>query len=230
VRNSIALASLFLSILVNTTLAQCPNTISSCSRTAPVRSCCQSSVKPAPVIYPAQASRCQIASSAQGCPAPLMQGETAVQSYRLVQSCPGMQIYPPSSHMDNTYALQSSPSRQIETIVLQPSPTHTLVSPQSAPHVAQGNCNCNRGTEMQTFSPHATPQTASILEHKRNPFSLAGHSRERRPPDFCAQEFFACCDSGGKDCVAAYLNCAEITGEQVRHYACPSDGVIDKQR
>lgn len=74
---------------------------------------------------------------------------------------------------------------------------------------------------MQTFSSQSNPPMASILEQRRNPFSLAGHAQVR-PPDFCAAEFFACCESGGKDCLLNYYKCTEITGEPVQHSECPA--------
>ena len=170
--NSIALASLLLTILVNATSAQCPKTNSRSTRTSPVQSCCQSSAKPT-VVYPAHVAHCQIASCAQRFPA-TVQGKPTVTSYTVVQGCTaaqsrpaiqshtGLHGHPNISYTGNTYAIQSSPG------------------------VAQTNCNCNSARDMQTFSTHSTPQAASILGHKRNPFSLAGHAREGRPPDFCA--------------------------------------------
>ncbi len=67
-------------------------------------------------------------------------------------------------------------------------------------------------------------QDRSNIQNRRSPFSLAGHVREgSKPLDFCLQEFLACCERGGKDCILNYYKCAEITGEPIRHTVCPSE-------
>lgn len=108
-------------------------------------------------------------------------------------------------------------ARQSRAVVAQ-----VQALPQSTTHLSQGNCNCSRAGGMQTFSSQANASMSSILQQRRNPFSLAGHAREVRPPDFCAAEFFACCESGGKDCLLNYYKCAEVTGEPLQYSECPA--------
>lgn len=196
-RNPIALTCLLSAFVVNAAIAQCPNSHGKRFSRAPSRARFQPSVQRACPI-PTQVPTCQIKNRC-----------AAVQGYRVVQGNPVIQGYTVVPSINN--------------LSIQP---WSVVTPsavaQNAPSVAQSNCSCNSGGNMPSFSPQGSSQAASILEQRRNPFSLAGHAQEGKAFDYCLQQFLACCEGGGKDCMLSYYKCAEITGEPLRHAACPS--------
>jgi hypothetical protein len=225
VRYSIALACLLSSLSINTTLAQCPSTQPRGCSVTTQRSHCSPPLKTrrAAALTRSVQPGCSVQPSytvRPGCS--MQQRSTMVQGYSVVENHRTAQRY---YSVEGYPVVQSCPvqtggtnaSVQMWSLAPQATTVHTVIS-QNAQHISQGNCNCNGA--LPTFSTSPSPQNASILE--RNPFSLAGHAQAVRPPDFCAAEFFACCESGAKDCLLNYYKCAEITGEQIKHTECPA--------
>lgn len=68
-----------------------------------------------------------------------------------------------------------------------------------------------------------------------SPFSLSGyvHPWTRPGPDVvgppgvdsrpCEASFLACCQGGGTECIDAYMDCVNDTGEPPQHSACPNE-------
>ncbi len=206
-RKPIALACLLFAILANGVSAQYPST---CVRrfAAPVQAC-PNFQKPACRTALTQASACQIQNHR-----PSAQVYSVVQGASVAATYPAVPVYP---------MVQGSPVIQsINKLPMQPGSvlSHSTVV-QNAQQQTQTNCNC--GGRVPSFSPQSGAPTVSILEPKRNPFSLAGHAQEVKPIDYCLQEFLVCCQRGGKNCMLNYYNCAEITGEQMRFDTCPAE-------
>ena len=219
-RNSVGLACLMSGIIVSTTTAQCPNTNRSVCRVAQVQSCYPTVPQPTYTVISSQASPCQTFKCApshqvvktcpvvQSCP---------VQSCPVLQRCPMVQ----SAAHSSTQFWRAVPQTSVAAA--------TPVFSQNAQHNTQNNCNCSAGATLPKYAPQVGPQAASILEKPRSPFSLSGHVREGavKPVDHCLQEFLSCCENGGKDCMLNYYKCTEITGEPLRHTACPSPNIDD---
>jgi hypothetical protein len=210
VRNSIALACFLSGMFAGLTPAQCPQIYRNAHTVVPVQSCC-SSMQPAYTVAVTQASCCPTQTS------PCVRSYRGVQCYPVVQSYSVVQSYPLVQCITNS-------SNQIRSVVQQPTVTAApAIAGQILQPNVQNNCNCSVGAVLPQSSPQASPQTASILEHQRNPFSLAGHARPCEV-QYCLQEFLSCCESGGKDCMINYVNCTQITGEPLRHGRCPTAG------
>ena len=207
-RNSIALACLLSAIIVNATMAQCPKTHRNCRSATPVQARYQSCPQKAHTLASTKVLPCQTNNRRARYP--------VLKSYPVVQGCSVVQSYPVVQSITNS-------SSQMWRGVPQPSIAGTRLFSQNAQQFTQNNCSCGGGGTMPSFSPQISPQATSILEHKRNPFSLAGHAREGKQLDYCLQEFLVCCEGGGKDCMLNYYKCAEITGEPLRHIVCPSE-------
>jgi hypothetical protein len=119
--------------------------------------------------------------------------------------------YPVVQSITNTPA-------QCCSVLPQAAVTCRSASAQSVtPGIVQNNCKCRSGS----VSPQVYPQAASVLDNQRNPFSLAGHAREGQAVYHCQQEFLRCCENGGQNCMSSYITCAQITGEPLKHSACP---------
>ena len=198
-RASIALACFVSAMIAGVTVAQCPTVHRNHYSVVPVQSSCGSNyafTKPC-VSYPV----------AQGC--------QATQSCQVAPNCQVVQ----SCHVAQN--ITNSPT-QYWSVVPQPAITfQPAFAQQVTQGTAQNNCNC----QSASASPQANPQAASILDNPRNPFSLAGHARPGtdQPAVFhCQQEFLRCCENGGLNCMSNYINCTQITGEPLRHSACPA--------
>ncbi len=192
-RNSIALAFLLSALLVNATSAQCRKSYRNRLSAAPVQTHCPN-LQPRCQPSCAQVPLCQFNNRAIY---PVLQAHPVVPNCALAQSI-------------------TNPSYRHSPVVSQ-----AQVAP-SVPNLTRSNCSCSGGsTNTSSFSPQSSPQAASILETRRNPFSLAGHAHERKPYDYCLQEFLICCESGGKNCMLNYYKCGEITGEPLRYNVCP---------
>ena len=214
-RKSIALTCLLSTLIVCEATAQCPKVHRNRQRSVSVNPCYQSlQLSGTPQISACQTSnRCASQPILQSYP--VMQGCPVVQSHQAVHSFRVSQNYQVAPSMNY-------PSTELWTVIPQSPFQQAPAFPQNAHQITQSNCNCIGDGTHPHFSTQSLPQTATTLEHRHNPFSLAGHAHEARPPDLCLKEFLACCDSGGKDCMLNYYKCAEITGEPVKHTECPA--------
>lgn len=99
-------------------------------------------------------------------------------------------------------------------------------------------CYRSRSVPRQTICP--SPAVAeAICQVPRcpigsaiSPYSLS--SGQNAPPivplpqmgwnsSYCEDQFLACCQNGGPDCMIGYLFCSQVTGEPMRHAACPDE-------
>lgn len=105
---------------------------------------------------------------------------------------------------------------------LAPTPTAEPIKPASSKcacslrEIASDNTN-GRAMNSIVERPNSVP---------RSPFSEAGNVRPdsgRAQPNLCEIEFWECCAANGENCVAKYADCAELTGEKVKHATCPDD-------
>ncbi len=224
-RNSVGLAGLLFCFIASVTSAQSPSNcrghrtkvFAPTRYAAPQQSVCR------PLN---QVSRCGTTHVVSACGA----NQKIVQNYQLanavVQNCPVVasgRCVPSTPHVLQPALVVSPPS-----VVAANAGTGPMFGQVVAPPCA---CSAGGATPPYLHAQNDYSQIGGIylqdrsnIQNRRSPFSLAGHVREgSKPLDFCLQEFLACCERGGKDCILNYYKCAEITGEPIRHTVCPSE-------
>ncbi len=83
-------------------------------------------------------------------------------------------------------------------------------------------CGCQSAAGSIVNGTIVYPDSITAMPQPQSPFSLSGHVRpEVAGSNVCEAMFLSCCRSGGTNCMTSYIACQELTGEKIRHFACP---------